>query len=162
MGPWLWYFGIYSFLGWLVELAFAAATRSEERRRRCLLFLPLCPVYGLGMLAALALPPMGWLGLTVFGGLRRRRWSMPTTGPGSGSWASGFGTTLMSLEISKAGSAFPLPWPGACWCGRRYVSSIRGRRRWRRLSLRRQRMPSCWFLLGIWPAPFGSSASQGT
>lgn len=69
MGPWLWYFWIYSFLGWLVELAFAAATRSEERRRRCLLFLPLCPVYGLGMLAALALPPMGWLGLTVFGGL---------------------------------------------------------------------------------------------
>ncbi|WP_325201033.1 putative ABC transporter permease [Oscillibacter sp.] len=69
MRPWLWYFWIYSFLGWLVELAFAAASRSEDRRRRCLLFLPLCPVYGLGMLAALALPPMGRLGLTVSGGL---------------------------------------------------------------------------------------------
>ena len=69
MAPWLWYFWIYSFLGWLVELAFAAASRSEEKRRRCLLFLPLCPVYGLGMLAVLALPPMGGPGLAVFGGL---------------------------------------------------------------------------------------------
>ena len=69
MVPWLWYFWIYSFLGWLAELAFAAASRSEEKRRRCLLLLPLCPVYGRGMLAALALPPMGGLGLAVFGGL---------------------------------------------------------------------------------------------
>lgn len=69
MGPWLWYFWIYSFLGWLVELAFAAVSRSEDRRRRCLLLLPLCPVYGLGMLAALALPPMGGPGLAVLGGL---------------------------------------------------------------------------------------------
>ncbi|MCI8328415.1 MAG: putative ABC transporter permease [Oscillibacter sp.] len=65
----LWYFWIYSFLGWLVELAFAAATASEERRRRCLLLLPLCPVYGLGMLAVLTLPPMGWVGLTAWGAL---------------------------------------------------------------------------------------------
>lgn len=65
----LWYFWIYSFLGWLVELAFAAASRSEEKRRRCLLLLPLCPVYGLGMLAVLALPPMGGPGLMIFGGL---------------------------------------------------------------------------------------------
>ena len=69
MASWLWYFWIYSFLGWLVELAFAAAARSEDRRRRCLLFLPLCPVYGLGMLAVLALPPMGWAGLAFWGGL---------------------------------------------------------------------------------------------
>ena len=69
MASLLWYFWIYSFLGWLLELAFAAASRSRERRRRCLLFLPLCPVYGLGMLAVLALPPMGRLGQVVFGGL---------------------------------------------------------------------------------------------
>ncbi len=69
MAPLLWYFWIYSFLGWLVELVFAAATRSEDRRRRCLLFLPLCPVYGLGMLAVLVLPPMGGLELVVSGGL---------------------------------------------------------------------------------------------
>lgn len=69
MVPLLWYFWIYSFLGWLTELAFAAASRSEEKRRRCLLLLPLCPVYGLGMLAVLVLPPMGGLELAVFGGL---------------------------------------------------------------------------------------------
>ena len=69
MDLWLWYFWIYSFLGWLVELAFAAVSQSEEKRRRGLLLLPLCPGYGLGMLAALALPPMGWLGVTVLGGL---------------------------------------------------------------------------------------------
>lgn len=69
MFDWFWYFWFYSVLGWLVELAFAAAVRSEDRRRRCLLFLPLCPVYGLGMLAVLALPSMGWMGLTLFGGL---------------------------------------------------------------------------------------------
>lgn len=65
----LWYFWIYSFLGWLLELAFAALSRSENRRRRCMLLLPLCPVYGLGMLAVLTLPPMGWVGLIVLGGL---------------------------------------------------------------------------------------------
>ena len=65
----LWYFWIYSFLGWLVELAFAAVSRSEEKRRRCLLLLPLCPVYGSGMLAVLALPPIGGVKLAVFGGL---------------------------------------------------------------------------------------------
>lgn len=69
MSSLLWYFWIYSFLGWLIELSFAAASRSEDRRRRCLLVLPLCPVYGLGMLAALALPPMGRPGLMIFGGL---------------------------------------------------------------------------------------------
>lgn len=65
----LWYFWIYSFLGWLAELAFAAASRSEDCRRRCLLLLPLCPVYGLGMLAVLALPPMGGPALMLWGGL---------------------------------------------------------------------------------------------
>lgn len=65
----LWYFWIYSFLGWLAELAFAALSRSEDRRRRGLLLLPLCPVYGLGMLAVLALPPMGGAELALWGGL---------------------------------------------------------------------------------------------
>lgn len=69
MALWLWYFWIYSFLGWLVERAFAAASRSENRRRRGLLLLPLCPVYGLGMLAVLALPPMGGAALALWGGL---------------------------------------------------------------------------------------------
>ena len=51
----LWYGIFYSFLGWGLEKAFAAATRSKHRLRRCFVFLPLCPVYGLGMLAVLAL-----------------------------------------------------------------------------------------------------------
>ena len=52
----LWFFWIYSFGGYLVERAFAAATQAERRERKCFLLLPLCPVYGLGMLAVLALP----------------------------------------------------------------------------------------------------------
>ena len=52
----LWYFWIYSFLGYLLEKGFAAATRSPHQVRRCFTVLPLCPVYGLGMLAVLALP----------------------------------------------------------------------------------------------------------
>lgn len=71
MARWLWYFWIYSFLGWGLEKGFAAVTRAENQQRKCFLFLPLCPVYGLGMLAVLALPPElsrgGWL--IVSGGL---------------------------------------------------------------------------------------------
>ena len=52
---WLWYGIFYSFLGYCLEKAFAAATRSSHRLRRCFVFLPLCPVYGLAMLAVLAL-----------------------------------------------------------------------------------------------------------
>lgn len=51
-----WFFLIYSFGGYLVERMFAVVTRAERRERKCFLLLPLCPVYGLGMLAVLALP----------------------------------------------------------------------------------------------------------
>lgn len=53
----LWRFWTYSFLGYLLEKAYAAAVSAEKQTRKCLLLLPLCPVYGLGALAALALPP---------------------------------------------------------------------------------------------------------
>ena len=56
MAAWLWYFVLYSFLGFLVEVAFARVTRNPKKDRKCLYFLPLCPVYGLGALAILALP----------------------------------------------------------------------------------------------------------
>lgn len=71
MAQGLWYFWIYSFLGYGLEKAFAAATRAENQERKCFLFLPLCPVYGLGMLAVLALTPAlsRGLRLAVFGGL---------------------------------------------------------------------------------------------
>lgn len=45
---WLWYFIIYSFGGFLLEVAFARAIRHPKRDRKCFLLLPLCPVYGLG------------------------------------------------------------------------------------------------------------------
>ena len=56
---WLWYFLIYSFAGFLLEVAFARAIRHPKRDRKCLLLLPLCPVYGLGACLILWLAPMG-------------------------------------------------------------------------------------------------------
>lgn len=44
---WFWFFLFYSFVGFLLEVAFAWCTRGHPRRK-CLLVLPLCPVYGLG------------------------------------------------------------------------------------------------------------------
>ena len=52
-----WYFVIYSFLGFLLEVAFARLIRAEKKDRKCFALLPLCPVYGFGALAILLLPP---------------------------------------------------------------------------------------------------------
>ena len=72
MTRWIWYFWIYSFLGFLLEKLFAAATHAERQGRKCFLLLPMCPVYGLGMLAVLVLPK-AWTGtflsLALWGGL---------------------------------------------------------------------------------------------
>ena len=71
MAVWLWNFWIFSFWGWCLERLLAAVTPSPRQRRRCLLVSPLCPVYGLGMAAVLALPaPLlsGWR-LYCFGSL---------------------------------------------------------------------------------------------
>lgn len=54
---WFWYFWCYSFLGFLIEVAFARLTGQPKRDRKCRLVLPLCPVYGLGALAVWLLPP---------------------------------------------------------------------------------------------------------
>ena len=51
-----WLFIFYSFGGYLLEKAFAFLTAAPLQVRKCLLLLPLCPVYGLGMLAVLMLP----------------------------------------------------------------------------------------------------------
>ena len=53
---WFWVFLLYSFGGYLLEKSFAFATAAPQQVRKCQLLLPLCPVYGLGMLAVLALP----------------------------------------------------------------------------------------------------------
>lgn len=51
-----WQFLIYSILGFLLEVAFARVTRAEKQDRKCMLLLPLCPVYGLGALLITQLP----------------------------------------------------------------------------------------------------------
>lgn len=56
MRVWFWYFIFYSFLGFLLEVAYAWYTKSDKPDRKCYLLLPLCPVYGLGALGVLALP----------------------------------------------------------------------------------------------------------
>lgn len=53
---WFWSFMAYSFLGFLLETAFAAAS-GGRRNRKGLLVLPMCPVYGAGACLILLLPP---------------------------------------------------------------------------------------------------------
>ncbi len=52
----MWYFLIYSFLGFGLEILFARCTGHPKKDRKCLLVLPLCPVYGLGAVGILSLP----------------------------------------------------------------------------------------------------------
>lgn len=69
---WLWTFWTYSFLGYLLERGYAAATHAQRQARKCFFLLPICPVYGLGVLAVLALPPAlteGFWSLALWGGL---------------------------------------------------------------------------------------------
>ena len=68
----LWQFWCYSFLGYLLEKCYAAATHSPRQTRKCFLLLPLCPVYGLGVLAVLNLPSSltdNFWSLALWGGL---------------------------------------------------------------------------------------------
>ncbi len=58
MAVWFWCFCVYSFLGFLLEVGYARAT-GGRLDRKCLLVLPLCPVYGLGACAVLVLA--GWV-----------------------------------------------------------------------------------------------------
>ena len=119
MSLWLWTFWTYSFLGYLLERGYAIATHADRQARKCFLLLPMCPVYGLGALAVLALPaiierqllvsgPVGRSG-GHSGGVCRTSFSMTVC------WGCGSGTTPRSGGICGAGSACPSPWPGACW-----------------------------------------------
>ncbi|MCD8008187.1 MAG: putative ABC transporter permease [Clostridiales bacterium] len=53
----IWSIFFYSVAGFGLEVAFAWATGSDKKDRKCMLVLPMCPVYGLGAAAILALPP---------------------------------------------------------------------------------------------------------
>lgn len=52
----IWYFLFYSALGFLLEVAFTRVTGGTKKDRKCMLFLPLCPVYGVGAVGILLLP----------------------------------------------------------------------------------------------------------
>ena len=68
---WLWYFSLYSFAGFLLEVAFARISGHPKRDRKCFLLLPLCPVYGLGACLIVWLAPLerGPLWVALAGGL---------------------------------------------------------------------------------------------
>lgn len=64
------YFLLYGFLGYVLEKLFARATHAKNQLRRCFVVFPLCPVYGLAMLAVLALPREGaWWERALCGGV---------------------------------------------------------------------------------------------
>ena len=56
MAYWFWNWWVFSFLGYLLEKAFARVNRAEKQNRKCFILLPLCPVYGFSVIAMLALP----------------------------------------------------------------------------------------------------------
>lgn len=58
MAALFWYFVIYSFFGFVLEVLFARVIHNPKRDRKCFYFLPLCPVYGLGALFILAVAPL--------------------------------------------------------------------------------------------------------
>ena len=78
---WLWYFMIYSMIGWGVEVAYHAVSQGRIVNRG---FLngPVCPVYGFGMLAV----------LRVFGALEADI-------PSHGAFVLFFGGILMTTSI---------------------------------------------------------------
>lgn len=49
-------FLFYSFVGFLIELVFSHFIRGKRHDRKCFFLFPLCPVYGFGAIAILALP----------------------------------------------------------------------------------------------------------
>lgn len=52
----VWYLLFYSLLGFLGEVLYARLTHSKKPDRKCRLFLPLCPVYGIGATLIALLP----------------------------------------------------------------------------------------------------------
>ncbi|NCC69625.1 MAG: hypothetical protein EOM14_15815 [Clostridia bacterium] len=56
MTDFIWYFMIYSFLGFLLEISYARAVHTQKKDRKCFFLLPLCPVYGVGAVSILLLP----------------------------------------------------------------------------------------------------------
>lgn len=67
-----WSFFFYGFAGFLLERAFARLTKARLQVRKGFLLLPLCPVYGLGMVVFLGVTEpgeWGWWGLVLRGAI---------------------------------------------------------------------------------------------
>ena len=71
MSQWFVTFLFYSLCGYGLEKLHARLSRSPRQVRKCFLFLPLCPVYGLAMAALLAAAPaeLGFFPLILLGGV---------------------------------------------------------------------------------------------
>lgn len=71
----LWYFAIYSFLGWCMEVVFCTV-RTGKLVNRGFLNGPVCPIYGFGMVIVLAV-----LGRFSSAAWRlQARWNWPAAG----------------------------------------------------------------------------------
>ena len=128
---WVWNFILYSFFGFLLEVAYARATGGRGHRKS-LLVLPLCPVYGVGACLILLLPRtviQNPFTLFLLGGLAATaaEYGMAIL------YERGLGVCLLGL-YRPAGQhpggryASPFPWPGGRWPSHSSTSSIR---RWR-------------------------------
>ena len=69
MSQWFICFLFYSLGGYGLEKLFARCIHSPNQVRKCFLFLPLCPVYGLAMTVLIALTPaeLGFFPLMLLG-----------------------------------------------------------------------------------------------
>lgn len=94
-------FLVYSFLGFWLETAYAVCTGARGESRRCCWLLPLCPVYGLGVLAVLAAP----------GAVRQSVWALALWG----------GAAATAVE-------FVVHWVYEAWLGVRFWDY--GAQRW--------------------------------
>lgn len=111
---WVWNFILYSFFGFLLEVAYARATGGRGDRKS-LLVLPLCPVYGVGACLILLLPRtviQNPFTLFLLGGLAARRRNMGWQFCTSGDWASPSGIIPACRAASRGRYASPFPWPG--------------------------------------------------
>lgn len=148
----LWYFWIYSFLGYLLEKLFAKLTRAGQQGRKGFLLLPLCPVYGLGMLAVLALPDSMRVGVraAVWGGLAAtaveyavhliydkllgvRFWDYSETFgnlrgrvclPFSAAWGVLTALAVRWLQPTAEQLASRVPWQVTCLCAAVFVTDL--------------------------------------
>ena len=109
---WVWNFILYSFFGFLLEVAYARATGGRGDRKS-LLVLPLCPVYGVGACLILLLPRtviQNPFTLFLLGGLAISCVEGVPGGHGGGIWDGNFvraGTGRLLLGLYRPAGQHP-------------------------------------------------------